>query len=68
MDAHSEKNEIFNRINQVITEIRETVARADPAQLLMKLTDSALMGTPEIEGEVLISHVHEGVDRPTEYA
>lgn len=67
MDAHSGKEELVNRINQAIVEIRETVARADPAQLLMMLTDLALMGTPEIEGNVLISHAHEGMDRPTEY-
>lgn len=67
MDACSEKKKLFKRINQVIAEIRETVARADPAQLLMMLTDLALMGTPEIEGDVLISHAHEGMDRPTEY-
>lgn len=67
MDVHTEKKELSNRINQAIAEIRETVAKTDPAQLLMMLADFALMGIPEIKGDILICHAREGMDRPTEY-
>lgn len=67
MNLDERKTELSNKINQMIAEIRETVAKADPAQLLMMLTDLSLLGVSENEGDTRIFHACEGIDRPTEY-
>lgn len=66
-NINEQKAELYNKINRMITEIRETVAKAEPAQLLMMLADLSLIGISEIEDDALFFHTHEGIDRPTEY-